>query len=277
MQLNKKLGQHLLTDSSVISNMVSALELQSNDTIIEIGPGLGAVTSKLVKTLSAEPLVGQAQLFAVEFDARLIGPLKETFEPQSSNNSPTNSSTRPVVHVIHANILDWLPQFNLVDHRDPKILDSGSTLKIIGSLPYYITSPILHTIIKMRFQPEICVLLVQKEVAQKIAAQAPDASYLSVFIQTFFDIEFLQKVDKTKFIPPPKVDGAILKLTSKQSPLIDVSAINKYERFLHRGFASPRKMLNKVLTKEELTKTGISGNLRPQNLDVATWVEIFKK
>jgi 16S rRNA (adenine1518-N6/adenine1519-N6)-dimethyltransferase len=128
----------------------------------------------------------------------------------------------------------------------------------------------------MPVRPEKAVLLVQKEVAQKIAATAPDSSYMSVFVQTFYDVIYLETVPRTKFDPAPKVDGGIIKMVHREDPGISAEMVQKYEGFLHKGFSNPRKMLNKVFTKEELQKIGVEANLRPQNLDASQWLEAFK-
>ncbi len=245
----KSLGQNFLTDQSVAQKMTDALELVSTDTVVEIGPGLGSLTSLLVKKYDAATY----QVYAVELDKRVIENLK--------NLCIGNFN----VEIIEANILDWLPGFK-----------TEKPFKIIGSLPFYITSPILHAVVKMEKHPEVCVFMVQKEVAEKIAATAPDSSYLSVIVQTFFDVIYMGKVDRKKFDPQPDVDGGIIKLKRKANVTIDREIMRKYEGFLHRGFASPRKMLNKVFSKEELAKADINGQARPQDLPASKWLEVYK-
>jgi 16S rRNA (adenine1518-N6/adenine1519-N6)-dimethyltransferase len=228
--------------------MVDALDLVEVDTVVEIGPGLGVLTNELV-----HKLLDTISIIAIDIDKRFVENLKVVY---------LNSLN---VQIVEADILDWLPNYK-----------PEKPFKVLGSLPYYITSPIIHSIIKMQKLPEKCVLMIQKEVAEKVAAKAPDASYLSTFAQTFYDIEYLGKVDKDKFKPAPKVDGGIIKMTLRHDAPIQVENIKSYEGFLHKGFASPRKMLNKVFTKEQLAKANLNGNLRPQNLDANMWAEVFK-
>lgn len=243
----KKLGQNFLKDKLIIRKMVGALGIKPEDTVIEIGPGLGAITEVLLSDVNP-----QTTIYAVEIDNRFINKLRDMF------------SKYPNLRVIEANILDWLPNFD----------SQGKPFKIIGSLPYYITSPVIHEIIKMKKQPEIAVLIVQKEVAEKIKAKAPDSSYLSVFTQTFFDIEYLGLVEKSRFTPLPEVDGEIIRLIRKSAGEKD---IRKYEGFLHKAFAHPRKMLNKIFSKEELAETGINGKKRAQDYSAEEWLRFFKK
>ena len=244
----KSLGQNFLTDKSIVRKMVDALELKNDDFVIEIGPGHGVLTQELAELLNYP----ESKIYAIDIDERFSTKLDDMFV------------TRDNVIIINEDILKWLPNF-----------ESDRPFKILGSLPYYITSPILHETIKMKVQPEICVLLVQKEVAHKIAAQAPDSSYLSVFAQTFYNVEYIGTVERKRFIPEPKVDGGIIKLKKIPGVSMDHETLHKYEGFLHRAFASPRKMLNKPFSKEELALVGIDGNKRPQNLSAPEWLNFF--
>ncbi|EKE00062.1 MAG: hypothetical protein ACD_22C00100G0026 [uncultured bacterium] len=247
----KELGQNFLIDSTISQRMVSALKLTPDETVIEIGPGLGALTKFLVEQLTGP----DSLLYAIEIDVRYVERLRTDFLKYLNAN------------VVQANVLDWLPEFT-----------TDKPFKIIGSLPYYITSPIIHAAIKMQRQPETCVFMIQKEVAQKIANKAPDATYMSSFVQSFYNVEYLFTVDRKKFSPVPNVDGGVIRLTKKTDEYISelLLQIDKYEGFLHRCYASPRKMLNKVFKKDELAKISIDGSLRPQNIDAEKWVEVFR-
>jgi len=244
----KSLGQNFLMDRSVVWDMVKALDIQNEDHIIEIGPGHGALTEILIDIVRDT----QTTIDAVEIDERFYEKLLGMYSNDRN------------IRLVNEDILDWLPRFY------PK-----NDFKIIGSLPYYITSPIIHAIIHMKKRPKICVLLIQKEVAEKIKSKIPDSSYMSCFVQTFFDVDYVGKVPKNRFKPEPKVDGGILKLTRREG---DVTSefVHKYEGFLHKAFASPRKMLNKVFTKEELEKGKIDSTLRAQNLSADDWARFYQ-
>lgn len=244
----RSLGQNFLTDKTVAAQMVNALEIGNGDSVVEIGPGRGIVTTYL--TEKSKPY--DAEIFAVELDTRLYRDLKELYSGEHK------------IQIVNENILDWLPQFS-----------TDRNIKIIGSIPYYITSPIIHKIIKTEKVPETVVLLVQKEVAEKIKDIPPDSSYLSSFVQTFFDVKYLGKVPSKKFNPEPQVDGGILKMTKRE---VDFKSefIRKYEGFLHRAYSNPRKMLNKIFRQEELEKGKIDPRLRAQNLGAQEWLDFYK-
>lgn len=258
---HKELGQNFLTDRSVAKDMVEALDIQNGDEIVEIGPGHGVVTDFLVE--KAKDL--DVKIHAVELDPRLYQELKTLY------------SENEKIEVIKDNILDWLPGFSTEKiFSAEKTFSTDRNLKIIGSIPYYITSPIIHKIIKMRTVPQTVVLLVQKEVAEKIKSTVPDSSYMSSFVQIFFDVKYLGKVPSRKFDPEPKVDGGIIKMTRK-SVDFDPELIRKIEGFLHRAYSNPRKMLNKVFKKKELEKGNINPTLRAQNLNAEEWLDFYRK
>lgn len=247
----KELGQNFLLNDEVADTIVNALNLstdEKNEEVVEIGAGLGALTQKLAAKLLNE----NSTIYAVEIDDRFIPKLENMFLENLN------------LKIVKADILDWLPHFT------PK-----ENFKVVGSLPYYITSPIIHTLLEMQKQPDIIVILIQKEVAERIANKEPDGTYLSVVVQTFFDVEYITSVDKSQFDPIPQVDGGILKLTKKPEQVITFEEIKRYEKFLHRGFSNPRKMLNKVFNTEELQKINVDGNLRAQNLSVEKWVSAY--
>lgn len=244
----KKLGQNFLKNMSEIKRMVKEVDIKEEEILVEIGPGLGALTDVIIQNYGHSDIL----IKAVEIDVRFVDKLLHTYE------------NYPNLEVIEANILNWLPTFDPVN----------KDFKIIGSLPYYITSPIIHEIIKMKKLPEICILLIQKEVAEKISREAPKGSYISTFVQTFFEVEYLGKIDKKNFSPVPQVDGGILKLTRRKE--IKIEDIRKYEGFLHKAFSNPRKMLNKVFHQDELNRAGLDGKKRAQEYSWKTWHKAFK-
>jgi 16S rRNA (adenine1518-N6/adenine1519-N6)-dimethyltransferase len=244
----KELGQNFLTDGLIARDMVAALNILSGEVVIEIGPGHGMLTEIVARQIRSTG----SELVAVEIDERFVSKLERMFGEDLN------------IKIINQNILDFLPKYH-----------AEKDFKILGSLPYYITSPIIHKIIKMETRPTTCVLLVQKEVAEKIANQAPDSSYMSSFVQTFYRVEYLFNVPSHMFSPKPEVDGGVIKLTKKETNF-GSEFVEKFEGFLHKAYAHPRKMLNKVFTREELEKGGIKTDLRAQNLNADDWLEFYR-
>ncbi len=249
MFAKKELGQNFLKDIKAIKLMVEEIVKEDTKIYIEIGPGLGAVTKNLLSKLTQKQ-----KLYAIEFDPRCVQALKTDFKEYSN------------FELINENILDYLPRFK-----------TQEKFNIVGSLPYYITSPILHKIIYMENKPAKCILLVQKEVAKKISSEVPDASYLSTFVQTFYSVSYLATVDREMFEPVPKVDGGIIKLELKKDVnTVITSDIRKYEGYLHKGFATPRKMVHKVFDKDLLKTCGITSTARPQHISLDQWLKLFE-
>jgi 16S rRNA (adenine1518-N6/adenine1519-N6)-dimethyltransferase len=245
----KKLGQNFLSDPALAAFIVDNLSISEGDVLVEIGPGHGFLTEEISVRLENTHI----NLYAVEVDRRFAEKLETMFDKD------------PNVIILTEDILRWLPDFV-----------SPKNIKVIGSLPFYITSPILHATVKMKKMPSMVVYLVQKEVAKKLTKGAPDASYLSSFVQTFYDVEYLGDVPRHKFDPKPNVDGGIVKLVKKPGEY-EREFIQKYEGFLHRAYKNPRKMLNKAFSKEELALFGLDPQLRPQNVSAAAWLTYFRK
>ena len=246
----KTLGQHFLREAKIIDDLITASDPNSNDVYLEIGAGEGAVTKNLAPRVK--------KLIAVEIDKQLL----ETLE---SNTKGINN-----VLVVNQNALAYL---NLRYH------DSNFN-KVIGSIPYQITSPLLHSLAKWcanNREVDSVVLLIQKEVADKITAGAPHGSYLSNFVQTYFDVTYIKTVPKSSFWPVPKVDGAIVRLQPKTTnyQLLTTNS-TKWSAFLHQGFKFPRKMLKKVFDERILEQAGIDPDQRPQEVSLDSWSKLYK-
>lgn len=248
-KLKKPLGQNFLIESSVSKKMVKELGIKKGDFVVEIGAGMGALTQVLAEKIEKE----KANAKILEIDKRFVKDLNKEF------------SKNKRVQIVEADVLDWMPKFK-----------SKSKFKVIGSLPYYITSPILHAIVRHKKQVITAVILIQKEVAEKISQKAPDASYLSTYLQTFYEVEVVEIVPRDHFYPEPKVDGAIIKMTLKKDTQIQKDELIKYESYLHKGFSKPRKMMNKAVPKETLKLAGIDEKLRPQHLNVEQWIDLYR-
>jgi len=242
----KKLGQNFLRNKGIVKKMVGLLDIHSGYKVVEIGPGPGIFTEEIYKNLTETN-----EFYCVELDQRFVEAL--------TNKYAFNSN----VHIIYDDFLEW---------GRSTILE-GETV-VLGSIPYYITSPILHTLVKMLNKPLVVVLMVQKEVAEKVAEKKVKPNYLSTFVGTFYDIKYIDTVSRSQFSPVPNVDSAILKMTLKSVSQV-IEDIHNYEEFLHGGFKFPKKMLNKVLEKDLLLNCGFTGNERPHDLNVEDWVKLY--
>jgi 16S rRNA (adenine1518-N6/adenine1519-N6)-dimethyltransferase len=250
---NKSLGQHWLKDETSLSLITQAADLHKNDVILEVGPGLGQLTSHLVRDCQ--------QVIAVELDKVLASNLKSRVK---ANN----------LEVINQDIL----QFNFNQIKYP--------YKIVANLPYYLTSNFIRVISQSSHPPEMAVLLVQKEVAERLAAKPNNLSILGVTAQVYWQVSLGLTVPSYLFEPPPKVDSQLVILNYRHEPLFDLDK-KAFFRIVKAGFSQKRKTLlnslssglrlDKELIKEALAKAKIDDNRRAQTLSLNEWYQLYKQ
>ena len=249
----KSLGQHWLKDPEILADIAEAAELTGDDVVLEIGPGLGTLTSRL--------LVRANSVTAVEFDADLARKLPGQF--------PGKKLT-----VVNQDIL----QFDL--NQLPK------KYKVVANVPYYITSKIVEKLMTAENKPSIAVLLVQKEVAERIATESGNMSVLSVSVQIFAEAELDIEVPRQFFTPPPKVDSQVVALRTRDNPLITPEDQRDFFRIVKAGFSAKRKKLrsslsgglgiDKSVAEELLKNAGISPDARAEDLAIEDWKRLLK-
>lgn len=249
----KSLGQHWLKDEKILKEIVDLLETKDGETIVEIGPGKGALT----KYLACEPI----KLIAVEYDEAVIPNLEREFAGAELINQ------------------DFL-EFNLNNLPDG--------YKIVGNIPYYITGKIIEKCLNAQNKPSLIVLLVQKEVAERIAAKPGEMSILGVMSQFYADVELGPIATADKFDPPPKVDSQVVILrpfAAGAAPARDVGE-KDFVRVVKAGFSAKRKKLHTALAgglnisvdgaKKILHSADIDSNLRAQELSIEEWLKLTR-
>jgi 16S rRNA (adenine1518-N6/adenine1519-N6)-dimethyltransferase len=250
----KSLGQHWLTDQASLSAMADAAGVNKDDAVLEIGPGVGTLTRVLCARAK--------QVTAVEFDADLA---KELPHRVVSDN----------LTVVSQDIL----KFNLTT------MPPG--YKVVANIPYYLTSNLIRVLSESVNPPEMAVLLVQKEVAERVVARPGDMSLLSVTAQFYWEASAGLIMPAYLFAPPPKVDSQILILKRRPKPLFEDIGAKSFFRLVKAGFSNRRKTLLNSLSKglhidrpqaqKLLENAGISPNLRPQELSLEDWHRIYKE
>ena len=241
----KRLGQNFLIDEKVIETILDASDISKDDVVVEIGPGLGFVTEQLVKLAK--------KVYAIELDEDMVNEI-----------SKINADN---LEIIHKDILKSdLSQF-------------GNNLKIVANIPYYITSPIIAHLLgeiddlnnKNRNCIYQVVLMVQYEVAKRLAAKenSPSKEYglLSILAQFWAKVEFIQKVGSRSFFPSPKVDSAIVKLTVKKEPLLELSNYSFFKKVVKACFATRRKNIKNSLVNAGFAKNAVEKTLCDINID----------
>lgn len=213
----KRFGQHFLRDSRVLDAIVDALGPLTGRTVVEIGPGRGVLTDRLVERA--------ARVVAVEVDRDLVAHLRARYDGQSH------------VEIVEADVLT-VPLASLTD--GPFVL--------AGNVPYYITTPIIFHALEAP-RPDVAVYLVQKEVADRLAAPPGDKIYgaLSVNVQAVADVQMIRRVPPSAFNPPPTVDSAVVRMTPRAVPAIDADREARYRSFVQAAFGLRRKQLIRVV------------------------------
>lgn len=248
----KSLGQHWLRERSVLEHIADCGDISENDTVLEIGPGLGTLTSELLRR--AERVV------AVEFDPDLARKLPAQFPGKN-------------LEVINEDILSF----------DLATLPVG--YKVVANVPYYITSKIVQALMTSSNKPSVAVLLVQKEVAERLAAEPGDMSILAVSAQVYADIYLGDVVPAELFTPPPKVDSRVVVLRVRKEALVAPEEEKFFFRVVKAGFSAKRKKLRSALagglgiTKPEaehlLKKAKIDPEARAEALSLDQWRQLM--
>jgi 16S rRNA (adenine1518-N6/adenine1519-N6)-dimethyltransferase len=249
----KSLGQHWLKDRQVLASIADAAEITPLDTVLEIGPGLGTLTSELLRR--AEKVI------AVELDGELAAKLPGQFPGKT-------------LQVINEDILDF----------DLKAVPKNYI--VVANVPYYITSKIIQKLLTSDNKPKTTVLLIQKEVAVRLAAEPGNMSILSISAQIYGEVELDQMVPAHYFTPPPKVDSQVVVIKTRPEPLIAFEDEKRFFKVVKAGFSSKRKKLRSSLsaglnmTKPDvevmLRSVGISPDDRAEALAINQWIDLMK-
>jgi len=266
-------GQNFLITEDVYDKIIEAADLSADDTVLEVGPGLGFLTAKLAKRVK--------QVVAVELDDKLAGVLRTGLATQKVGN----------VEVVNEDVLKFpisnfqFPIKSKIQNQN-LICDTCYVLrgyKIVANLPYNITSFFLRKFLSMENKPNIMVLMLQKEVAERIVAKPPKMSLLGISVQFYADAEIVQIVPRDNFWPMPAVDSAIVKLKVKSEKLkVDEK---KFFQLVKFGFSAKRKMLKNNLSAglrmddKEVENKLILANIKPttraQELSLEDWFRLF--
>ena len=263
----KKFGQHFLSDPKILTAIVDALAPTKSDTVIEIGPGRGSLTEILAQRAG--------KLIAIEIDRALAAQLREKF---SAHVGPPLASPLPPLANVEIIEGDFLA-------AAPRAL-AGDDFLLIGNVPYYITTPIVFKALEPPI-PRRSVFLVQREVADRMAAKAGEESYgaLSVNVAAVAEVEQVLRVPAGAFRPPPKVESAVVRLTPRPNPLMPLDSLGSFRTFVQAAFGQRRKQMVRVLrsvrglspekSAELLQTAGIEPTARPEVVSPEEFARLF--
>jgi 16S rRNA (adenine1518-N6/adenine1519-N6)-dimethyltransferase len=242
----KNLGQHFLIDPQVVERLIAAAELGPDDLVIEIGSGLGVVSAEIAQRVN--------HLIAIELDQELLGISQAVLKDKKN------------ISFVHQDILK----------ADLSALAHGRRYKAIGNLPYYITAPIVEKLVTEQDKPERAVIMVQKEVAERMVAAPGTKKYgsFSVFCQYHAAVKLESLVSKSSFLPWPTVSSALVSLIPHPTPLFPGLNEEKFFKLVHTAFQQRRKKLSTSLSDYDLTGTPIDLNRRPETLSLEEFAEL---
>lgn len=254
--IRKSLGQHFLSDPRILGRIADALELTKTETVVEIGPGRGALTAILRERA--------ARTIAIEYDRKLAQLLRDRYAGDET------------VRIVEADVLE---------------VDIGGVAegpyKLVGNVPYYITTPIVFHALRPP-RPGRAVYLVQREVAERVAARAGDREYgaLSVNVQALAAVESLFKVPSGAFHPPPKVESAVIRLTPLATPVIEPGEEQPFRELVQRAFGLRRKQMRRVVREIQpmtaeasdavLGDAGIPPDARPETVTPGQFAKLLR-
>lgn len=244
----KSLGQNFLTEPNILRKIVETAGIDENTNVIEVGPGIGALTEQLARNA--------AQVLAFEIDDRLLPVLQDTLAPY------------PNVTVVHQDVLEA----DLVKTTG-EVFTQDLPLKVVANLPYYITTPIMMHFLESNLPVAEMVVMMQREVADRISAAPGTKAYgsLTIAVQYYMEAKLAFIVPKTVFVPQPNVDSAILKLTRRPTPAVAVTDEQAFFRLTKAAFQLRRKTLwNNLLHaygKDDATKAWLTKSLEEADID----------
>lgn len=243
----KKFGQNFLIDTHVLDKIISSAKITKDDFVLEIGPGIGTMTQYLA--------CAARQVVAVEIDKALIPILEDTLQAYDN------------VTVINDDVLKVdIPKL-------AKEYNDNKPIKVVANLPYYITTPIMMHILESDLAVDEMVVMMQREVADRISAKPGTKAYgsLSIAVQYYMEASTAFIVPKTVFVPQPNVDSAILRLVRRETPAVEVTNEAEFFKLTKAAFNMRRKTLwNNLLSsygKDELTKTWLETSLEQAEID----------
>ncbi len=271
---SKRLGQNFLINKKVVKKVTKTAELCSEDIILEIGPGIGALTQELVKNTK--------KVIAVEKDPKMVEILKEVLNPVRDFGDREKTQKEGISNGVK-------------DCKNVKIIQ-GDILKIthllvihykiVANLPFYITAPVIRKFLESDNPPQKMVLIIQKEVAQRICAKPPKMNLLAVSVQFYAKPKIISYVSKISFWPSPKVDSAIIQIIPRSPACGSASFREQFFKIVKAGFSQPRKQLannltnglklNKEQVKDWLLKNNIKPIQRAETLNISDWINLAK-
>jgi len=281
---NKLLGQNFLIDKNILKKIIAVANLTNDDTVLEVGPGTGFLTEELIKYAGKVIAIEKDKSLAASLKAKLVNvknvEIIEGDVLELLKNPPQPSPASSAGQALKGGSKNSSPPLGVVKGD---LLPNG--YKVVANIPYYLTSHLIRLLLESANPPQEMILMIQKEVAQRICARPPKMTLLSVATQFYAQPEIIAPVSKNSFWPAPKVDSAIIKLTPYQKFSSQI-APELFFKIIRAGFAHPRKQLlgnlsGGLATEKEKIKTaldnlGLKNTQRAETLKMDDWINLAR-
>ena len=261
----KSLGQNWLVSESALARITAAAQLSRQDTVLEVGPGLGSLTRHLAESAG--------RVLAVELDAALVPLLRLSVADYANVTIVQDDILRCDLHALLAVV-------------PPVETPAGSSYKVVANLPYYITSAFIRHVLEAEVRPGLIVLTVQQEVAQRIVAGPGAMSLLAVSVQFYGRPSIVARLKASSFYPAPQVDSAIVRIEPYERPAVDVAERGQFFAVVKAGFSQKRKQLHNALAAglarsqaevaAALERAGVDGRRRADTLTLVEWAAVAR-
>ena len=255
LQPDKRLGQNFLIDEVALARIAAAADLTASDVVLEIGAGLGSLTRHLA--------LAAAKVVAVEVDTQLLPPLEFVLRPY------------PNVELVCADILCLAPE---------ALVGAGQAYKVVANIPYYITGAVIQHLLEAEKRPQLIVLTVQREVAERICAPPGDMNLLAVSVQFYGRPQIVARIPPGAFYPRPQVTSAVVRIEVGERPAVTVTDTHRFFRLVRAGFGQKRKQLLNSLSNglgvdrlqvgDWLARAGIAPRRRAESLSLPEWAAL---
>ncbi|MBC8279910.1 MAG: ribosomal RNA small subunit methyltransferase A [Chloroflexi bacterium] len=253
----KSLGQHFLSDIGTASRILKAADLTEDDVVVEIGPGRGVLTKRLVARVK--------RVIAIELDGELAAALPARLDfPDNLTCVEADARTVDLAGLI----------------------SPDTSYKVVANLPYYAANPIVRRLLESEPKPSLLVVMVQQEVAKNMTATTGEMGILSVATQFYANAKMVCSVPPKSFRPPPKVTSAVVRLSVLSEPAAEVASEADFFTVVRAGFAAPRKQIRNSLSQglqiepvsggDILKRAGVDATRRPQTLEISEWAAIYR-
>jgi 16S rRNA (adenine1518-N6/adenine1519-N6)-dimethyltransferase len=260
---DKRLGQNFLVEHNALRKIIEVAELDGNEIVLEIGPGLGSLTRFLA--------LNSSRVIAVELDRRLIPALQDVLSPFDN------------IEILQGDILSFPPeQLIKKDIHDPQ-----PRYSVVANIPYNITSVLIRHLLEASLPPEKLVLTIQKEVAERICNTSGKMNLLALSVQVYGEPKLAAKIPASAFYPSPKVDSAVVRVDLHTQPVVPLELSKTFFQLAKAGFSQKRKTLRNSIsagmhwetkqTEEILKKSGIDPQRRAETLSIEDWLRITQE